>query len=188
MPGSRRIKHMDSGFRQNDELISGFLEIYHTRALVCPFPGSANTNLIDPAEAIFCPARQSERSVVILHKRMITPLGSKIASALRVASENVPLSVARHLFGITKLLSSRLDWHFSDATETIRLVLAAPTMRKERDERNAHPHVTNHCAQRICPGAQELGAAPLRQPSLFSGTISSCSWRHGGWINRLSAG
>ena len=59
---------------------------------------------------------------------MITPLGGKIAPALRVAPEKAPLGVtnmdvgkgreqdavsfARRSFGITKLLSSRLDWRF----------------------------------------------------------------------------
>jgi hypothetical protein len=43
---------------------------------------------------------------------MITPLGGKIAPALRVAPEKAPLVVARLLFGITKLHSSRLDWRF----------------------------------------------------------------------------
>ncbi|MCW4344569.1 MAG: hypothetical protein N0E48_14625 [Candidatus Thiodiazotropha endolucinida] len=59
-----------------------------------------------------CPARQNERSVVILHERMITPLGAKTAPALRVVPEKAPLGVARRSFGITKLLSSRLDWRF----------------------------------------------------------------------------
>jgi len=35
--------------------------------------------------------------------------GGKIGPALRVASETAPLGVARRLFGMTKLLSSRLD-------------------------------------------------------------------------------
>ncbi|MCW4345205.1 MAG: hypothetical protein N0E48_17880 [Candidatus Thiodiazotropha endolucinida] len=48
----------------------------------------------------------------MLHKRMITPLGGKIAPALRVAPEKAPLGVARRSFGITKPLSSRLDWRF----------------------------------------------------------------------------
>ncbi|MEW8544311.1 MAG: hypothetical protein AB2693_12325 [Candidatus Thiodiazotropha sp.] len=43
---------------------------------------------------------------------MITPLGVKTAPALRVAPEKAPLGVARRSFGITKLLSSRLDWLF----------------------------------------------------------------------------
>ncbi|MCG7876436.1 MAG: hypothetical protein N0C90_08915, partial [Candidatus Thiodiazotropha endolucinida] len=66
----------------------------------------------------------------MLHERMITPLGGKIAPALRVAPrrkcpwgapEKAPLGVARRSFGITKPLSSRpegsalgvrLDWRF----------------------------------------------------------------------------
>jgi hypothetical protein len=43
---------------------------------------------------------------------MIMPLGGKIAPALRVAPEKASLVVARRLFGVTKLLSSRLDWRF----------------------------------------------------------------------------
>ncbi len=35
--------------------------------------------------AIFSAARQNEYSVVILHKRMITPLREKLGPALRVA-------------------------------------------------------------------------------------------------------
>jgi hypothetical protein len=31
--------------------------------------------------------------------------------ALRVVAKNVPLVVARRSFGMTKLRSSRLDWH-----------------------------------------------------------------------------
>ena len=63
-----------------------------------------------------------------LHERMITPLGGKIAPALRVTPETEPLvvanmdvgkgreqdavSFARCSFGMTKLHSSRLDWRF----------------------------------------------------------------------------
>ncbi|MEW8545764.1 MAG: hypothetical protein AB2693_19760 [Candidatus Thiodiazotropha sp.] len=43
---------------------------------------------------------------------MITPLGAITAPALRVVPEKAPLGVARRSFGITKLLSSRLDWCF----------------------------------------------------------------------------
>ncbi|MEW8543103.1 MAG: hypothetical protein AB2693_06170 [Candidatus Thiodiazotropha sp.] len=52
---------------------------------------------------------------------MLTPLDGKIAPALWVAPrrkcpwgapEKAPLGVARRSFGITKLLSSRLDWCF----------------------------------------------------------------------------
>ncbi|MCW4343884.1 MAG: hypothetical protein N0E48_11080 [Candidatus Thiodiazotropha endolucinida] len=43
---------------------------------------------------------------------MITPLGGKIAPALRVAPEKAPLGVACRSFGVTKPLSSRLDWRF----------------------------------------------------------------------------
>ncbi|MCW4345117.1 MAG: hypothetical protein N0E48_17435 [Candidatus Thiodiazotropha endolucinida] len=43
---------------------------------------------------------------------MITPLGEKIAPALRGAPEKAPLGIARRSFGTTKLLSSRLDWRF----------------------------------------------------------------------------
>ncbi|MCW4344328.1 MAG: hypothetical protein N0E48_13410 [Candidatus Thiodiazotropha endolucinida] len=48
----------------------------------------------------------------MLHERMTTPLGGKIAPALRVAPEKAPLGVARRSFGITKPLFSRLDWRF----------------------------------------------------------------------------
>jgi len=63
----------------------------------------------------FCPARQNECSVVTLHERVITQLGKKMGPAsfsttIGVESNNSPLSVARRLFGVTKLLSSRLDW------------------------------------------------------------------------------
>ena len=47
-----------------------------------------------------------------LHNRLITQLGGKIAPALWVAAKKAPLSVVRCLFGVTKLLSSRLDWRF----------------------------------------------------------------------------
>jgi hypothetical protein len=63
------------------------------------------------------PARQKARSVVILHKRLITPPDAKTAPALRVAPEKAPLIVARRSFGITKLLSSRLDWRFFKAQQ-----------------------------------------------------------------------
>ncbi|MEW8543455.1 MAG: hypothetical protein AB2693_07945 [Candidatus Thiodiazotropha sp.] len=43
---------------------------------------------------------------------MITPLGEKIAPALRGAPEKAPLGITRRSFGTTKLLSSRLDWRF----------------------------------------------------------------------------
>ena len=47
-----------------------------------------------------------------LHKRLLTQLNEKMGPALWVAPEKVPLSVARYLFGTTKLRASRLDWHF----------------------------------------------------------------------------
>ncbi|MEJ1470651.1 MAG: hypothetical protein RPU59_06210, partial [Candidatus Sedimenticola sp. (ex Thyasira tokunagai)] len=47
-----------------------------------------------------------------IHKRLITLLSGKMASALRIAPEKAPLIVARCLFGATKLRASRLDWHF----------------------------------------------------------------------------
>ncbi|MEW8546139.1 MAG: hypothetical protein AB2693_21675 [Candidatus Thiodiazotropha sp.] len=43
---------------------------------------------------------------------MITLLGAKTAPALRVGPEKAPLGVARRSFGVTKPLSSRLDWRF----------------------------------------------------------------------------
>jgi hypothetical protein len=43
---------------------------------------------------------------------MITQLDEKIAPALRVEPEKSPLCVARRSFGVTKHLSSRLDWRF----------------------------------------------------------------------------
>lgn len=52
--------------------------------------------------------------MVIPHKRLITPLDRKMALALRVAAKKPALGVARCLFGMTKLHSSRLDcWVFS---------------------------------------------------------------------------
>ena len=60
----------------------------------------------------FRPARQNERGVARLHERMITQLGGKIAPALRVEPEKAPLCVARRSFGVTKCLSSCLDWRF----------------------------------------------------------------------------
>jgi len=39
-------------------------------------------------------------------------LKAKIVPALRVEPEKAPLGGARRLFGMTKLLSSRLDWRF----------------------------------------------------------------------------
>ena len=48
----------------------------------------------------------------ILHKRLITQLEGKMAPALRVAAKKAPLGVASHLFGMTKLHSSRLEWQF----------------------------------------------------------------------------
>ncbi|VAW41635.1 hypothetical protein MNBD_CHLOROFLEXI01-503, partial [hydrothermal vent metagenome] len=67
-------------------------------------------------------ARRKECCVVVLHKRLTTPQGGKSGPALRVASEKAPLGVARRLFGVTKLLSSCLDWRFfrrnSDENET----------------------------------------------------------------------
>ena len=57
-----------------------------------------------------CSARQKERGVVILHKRLITTLGDKMAPALRVVAKKPPLVVARRLFGVTKPRFSRLDW------------------------------------------------------------------------------
>jgi hypothetical protein len=43
---------------------------------------------------------------------MITQLGGEIAPALRVEPEKSPLCVVRRSFGVTKHLSSRLDWRF----------------------------------------------------------------------------
>ncbi|HBR96766.1 MAG TPA: hypothetical protein DD979_05245, partial [Gammaproteobacteria bacterium] len=60
----------------------------------------------------FLPARQQERSVVILHERWLTRLGGKIIAALRVAPKKAPLGVAPRSFGTTKRRSSRLDWRF----------------------------------------------------------------------------
>ncbi|MEW8544331.1 MAG: hypothetical protein AB2693_12425 [Candidatus Thiodiazotropha sp.] len=57
---------------------------------------------------------------------MITPLGEKIAPALRVASEKAPLGVARCSFGITKLLSSRLDWRFFRRNRADRISVDRP--------------------------------------------------------------
>jgi hypothetical protein len=51
-----------------------------------------------------------------------TLLKAKRVPALRVEPEKTSLCVARRLFGMTKLLSSRLDWRFfrlnSDEYET----------------------------------------------------------------------
>ncbi len=55
--------------------------------------------------SLFFPsARQSERDVVVLHKRMITPLREKRDPALRVRSENIPYCVIRRSFGTTLLM------------------------------------------------------------------------------------
>jgi hypothetical protein len=48
--------------------------------------------------------------VVIPHERAATPDRAKAAPALRVAPKMGPCRVARCLFGITKLCSSRLAW------------------------------------------------------------------------------
>jgi hypothetical protein len=61
-------------------------------------------------ETIFPPARQKECRVVILHKRLITPLEGKMIPALRVVAKKLPLGVARRSFGMTKPRFSRLDW------------------------------------------------------------------------------
>jgi len=47
---------------------------------------------------------------VTLYERLTTQSGGKLALALRVEPENAPLGVTRHLFGVTKLHSSCLDW------------------------------------------------------------------------------
>jgi len=46
----------------------------------------------------------------ILHETLTKKLEANIIPALRVEAENAPLFVARRLFRVTKLLSSRLDW------------------------------------------------------------------------------
>ncbi len=65
-----------------------------------------------------------EGSLVILNERepapraqrvqwvLTTPLGGKMAPALRVEAKKAPLCVAPHYFGTTKARSPRLDWRF----------------------------------------------------------------------------
>ena len=89
--------------------------------------GPVDTNLIITANAIFCPARQKERRVVNLHKRLITPLGKKWPwpaglslkkhhSALLVAYLERPNCTPRALIGA-----------FSGSTVTIKLVSTGPS-------------------------------------------------------------
>ncbi len=47
---------------------------------------------------------------MILHERLRTQLGAKMAPALRVEAKKPPLVVARLSFGMTKQRSSRLNW------------------------------------------------------------------------------
>ncbi len=47
--------------------------------------------------------------VVTLHEHLITPLGGKIATALRVAPEKALFIVAHHSFRATKLQDSRRE-------------------------------------------------------------------------------
>jgi hypothetical protein len=46
--------------------------------------------------------------------------------ALRVVDKNVPLVVARRSFGMTKLRSSRLDWHIFSRNRDNQHVLRGP--------------------------------------------------------------
>ncbi|MEW8543156.1 MAG: hypothetical protein AB2693_06445 [Candidatus Thiodiazotropha sp.] len=66
---------------------------------------------------------------------MLTPLGGKIAPALRVAPrrkcpwgvpEKAPLGVTRRSFGTTKPLSSRLDWRFFRRNRADRISVNRP--------------------------------------------------------------
>jgi hypothetical protein len=87
-------------------------------------------------EAIFVSGKAEKRRVADLHKRLTngsgthlnswagreavkyrdvfhtTPPGAKIAPALRVVAEKASIGVARRLFRMAKLLSSRLDRRF----------------------------------------------------------------------------
>jgi hypothetical protein len=69
---------------------------------MCLVLGPVNTNWIITAGGHFC-------RLVILNKWLATTLGAKMAPALRVEAKKAPLCVARRLFGMTKLLSSRRD-------------------------------------------------------------------------------
>jgi len=74
----------------------------------------------------FCPARQHERGVVVLHKRAITLLGKKTGPALRVAAEKTPCRVVRRSFEISKPLSSRLAWRLFSRKRTALLMVITP--------------------------------------------------------------
>ena len=55
------------------------------------------------------PARHRERSVVILHKRTISPMGAILVTARRVALEIGSLGVSARSFGTTQPRLLRLD-------------------------------------------------------------------------------
>jgi multidrug efflux pump subunit AcrB len=89
--------------------------------------GPVHTNSVAAAGGhFFRPARQKERSVVILHKRRITPLGGKMAPALRVVAKKPPLVVIRRSFGMTKPRSSRLDWRLFSHNSGNRISVNRP--------------------------------------------------------------
>ncbi len=46
--------------------------------------------------------------------------------ALRVVAKNVPLVVARRSFGMTKLRSSRLDWHIFSRNSDNKISINRP--------------------------------------------------------------
>jgi len=59
---------------------------------------------------------------------MITQLGRKIAPALWVVPEKAPYCVIRRSFGVTKLLSSRLAWHFFSFNSVVWWTKSTPLM------------------------------------------------------------
>ncbi len=50
-----------------------------------------------------------------------------MAPALRVVAKKPPLVVARRLFGMTKLHSSRLDWHFFSRNRGNQITINRPS-------------------------------------------------------------
>jgi len=76
--------------------------------------GPAITVLMTAAGGhFFYSARRKECRVVTLHHRLTTMLRENMDPARRVATGQSPLVVARRLFRLTKLRSSRLDWRLA---------------------------------------------------------------------------
>jgi len=61
-----------------------------------------------------------------------TQWGGKMGPALRVASEKAPRCVARRLFGVTKLRSSRLDWRFFRRNSEINETSTDPNIKRQK--------------------------------------------------------